>query len=54
MPAEMPVSERPIRLDFDMQVLSMDEETRIATFVLRPNPDRYEDVVLDERLSRSS
>ena len=37
-----------IRLDFDFQVLSMDEATHTVNFALRLNPDRYEEVVLDD------
>jgi class 3 adenylate cyclase len=48
MPAEMSVADRPIRLDFDLQVLSMDKATGIVNFALRLDPDRYSEATLDD------
>lgn len=48
MPAEMPVAERPIRLDFDLQVLSMDKATRVVNFALRLDPNCYSEAMLDD------
>jgi hypothetical protein len=44
----MPVAERPIRLDFDLQVLSMDKATRVVNFALRLDPNRYSEAMLDD------
>lgn len=48
MAGATPAQGIPIRLDFDFHVLSMDEATHTVKFVLRLNPDRYEEVVLDD------